>query len=118
MSNPTWPETLPQYFDRQGFVRKLPEQLERTPMDAGPAKQRSKARGGTTAIEGNLFCRTDQQRDDLLAFFNDTLQRGVLAFDWVDPWTREACTMRFTAEPVLSMVGQRTLALCKMEILP
>lgn len=118
MANPSWPAVLPQYFDRDGFERSGPNEIDRSTMDAGPAKQRAKARGGAEAIAGTLFCRNDQQRDDFREFVRTTLKNGTLEFDWVDPETQLPCTMRFTAPPRYTRLGTRTLAHCQMEILP
>jgi len=118
MPNPSWPVALPQFFDRDGFERAPADEIDRTPMDAGPAKQRRNARGGPEAIRGNLYLRSEQQHQDFKAFVETTLDGATLEFDWVDPDTQEAATWRFTRMPTYTKIGQRYLAHCDMEILP
>lgn len=118
MPNPAWPASLPQFFDRNGFERAPADEIDRTEMDSGPAKQRRNSRGGAEAIRGNLFLRSTAQYQDFREFVETTLNGATLEFDWVDPGTQEPVAMRFVKMPTYTKIGQRNLANCELEILP
>lgn len=107
MSNPTWPATLPQYLEAQGFENRFPNGVVRQPMDSGPGKARRRFTAAPEHISGSIVLDR-QQYAAFKAFWKDTLAMGALKFDWVHPITGEACEMSFMAEPSVSAISGTT----------
>lgn len=97
-----WPIALNDVaFEPGGFAEKWPNLMLRTEMEAGPAKQRRRFTTGPKPIEGSILIR-NAEVPTLEAFWRDTLQGGVLPFEWANPRTQALATFRFTAPPELS----------------
>lgn len=77
----TWPISLPQQVDR-GFTETIGVNILRTPMDAGPAKQRR--RTIRPEILNVSFLMTTEQVATLEDFVLNTLQ-GVFRFSFIHP---------------------------------
>jgi hypothetical protein len=96
-----WPIALNDVaFEPQGFVEKWPDVVLRTQMEVGEAKQRRRFTSAPTPIEGTILIR-DPDVPILYAFWDTTLGKGALRFEWVHPRTRTLATFRFTARPEL-----------------
>jgi len=120
MSNPTWPTTLPAPQADTSTAYDAAENVVRTPMEAGVAKQRRRF----TAVAVPFKCTlklTKAQTATLDDFVVTTLQ-DVLPFDWVDFRTGLTATYRFTGKrPTYSYIqGQvdRWLATLELERMP
>ena len=84
MPAPIWPLDLPQRPQSKGYTRKLPNNQLRSEMDGGPDKVRGKGKAEAT-VDTVTYVMRDAQRDLFLSFVEDTLQGGVLCFDWPHP---------------------------------
>jgi len=95
MANPQWLAGLPQYVEVTGYKAVVPDEFEETKTQAGPPRRDRKSRGGEAeTIDCVIWCNAGE-RAILKAFFKTTLKGGTLAFDWVHPIDRTACTMEF-----------------------
>lgn len=94
----TWPATLPQRPNADGFQEQKVDILLRSPMDAGPPKVRPLYRSAPTDL-ALPFILTTAQRATLETFYDTTLGLGTLPFDWIHPVTDAAVSMMFTARP-------------------
>lgn len=79
-----WPSTLPQYPDA-GFSENIGALILRTPMDAGPAKQRK--RGNSANKMTVQYLMTTEQVQLLDNFVNITLD-SISRFGYLHPRTR------------------------------
>lgn len=79
----TWPNSLPQ-SPQKGFTESGGVLIARTPMDAGPAKQRRKGKKPSTL--SLTFIMTTQQVADLKNFAENTLS-GTARFGFTHPRT-------------------------------
>ncbi len=78
MSNPIWPETLPQSLESDGYSETAPENVEFS-QKTNPPIARQKYLGGVYRIKGAMRMTLDQYR--LFAeFHRDVLRGGVLKF--------------------------------------
>lgn len=81
MATINWPSSLPQ-SPQKDFTENIGVNIIRSPMDAGPAKQRLRSRRPTTM---NLsFIMTTAQTKALETFVNTTIL-GVRRFNFVHP---------------------------------
>jgi hypothetical protein len=69
-------------------------------INTGEAKQRRRFTSAPTPIEGTILIR-DPEVPILYAFWDVTLGKGALRFEWVHPRTRALATFRFTDRPEL-----------------
>jgi hypothetical protein len=104
MANPVWPITLPQYVLEQGYQENMPDNNIESSVDAGLPKARprftapfQKMTFGVQMDAGQVATFTD--------FYKNVLATGSQPFDWVHPYTRQACTFRFT-KPVPQATSQ------------
>lgn len=84
MSAGIWPMDLPQKPLRSGYSEKMPNELNRSDMDSGPAKVRPKGKSKPTTIEAT-YVLTNEQVTLLKTFLLDTLSYGAVCFDWPHP---------------------------------
>jgi hypothetical protein len=80
----TWPATLPQ-SPQKGFTESIGALILRTPMDAGPAKQRY--RGKRSNEMQVSFVMTTAQVSTLSTWITDTI-KGVARFGFTHPRTQ------------------------------
>lgn len=113
-----WPASLPQSILIDGFDMKAGQQMLRSDMDAGPAKQRRRFSAYFTNINGKILVTTTQL-DTLRSFFDLDLQGGSLEFNWVHPISNTAAVMRFVEEySVTPISGDKFFVMLRLEILP
>lgn len=79
-----WPATLPKYPEK-GFSESIGVLVLRTPMDAGPAKQRR--RGARPNTMGVQYIMTTAQVETLTSFVIDSLD-GTARFGYLHPRTK------------------------------
>jgi len=84
---PSWPGTLPQYFNIAGYSEEPADNAIRTPMETGDVKIRRRFTGQYDIISGTIDMSATQFEAFKL-FWRDDLKDGSLAFDWVHPTTR------------------------------
>ena len=102
MSFPAWPATLPQnpYEASSNTPKYQPlENIVRTSVDAGPAKQRRRFTAVPNTITLPPIVLTETQRAALQTFKESTLL-DVLPFTWIDFRTGAAANYRFIAATV------------------
>lgn len=99
-----WPLSLPQLAHADDFEEAADSVLIRTDMDAGPAKVRPRYTVEITRYRFSLLL-TKAQVATLETFFKTTIGYGSEAFDWIDPRTGAAASLRFTNRPAYSNVG-------------
>jgi len=100
---PTWPGTLPQYFElgvqdtrQQGFIRSQTE--------TGPYKQRKRFTATSRFLSGTMLF-TGTERATFETFYKTTLSEGTDAFDFIDPSDFSTASVRFVQPPTLSAVA-------------
>lgn len=112
-----WPSSLssPQ---RAGLAESFQDVVSRTPMSAGPAKQRRRFTAAGRTLTFALRCNA-AQRSALLTFYRDTTKHGSLSFDYTDPNDSSAVTARFAAPPdPRRLAGELWDIQVSLEILP
>lgn len=81
MAIPTWPGTLPQVVER-GFTENIGMNILRTPMDAGPAKQRRRSKRPDTL---NVSFQMTTAQVAILETFVSTTLAGTSRFTFTHP---------------------------------
>lgn len=123
MSTRSWPSDLPDeqfedlnYNPGSGRIR--------TSMDQGPAKQRKRFTAVPKFIQLDMYLDGDQLQS-FETWFEDTLDHGVLDFDWEHPVDDTTVEMRFVENPKWSLEkgaedpsNRLWKATFKLEILP
>lgn len=90
MSIEQWPSSLPQ-VPQKGYTERMGANIIRSPMDAGPAKQR--LRSISPNILDVSFILTTEQAEDLKTFVFTNLQ-GVKRFVFNHPRTQQNVEVR------------------------
>jgi len=90
----TWPASLPQ-TPQKGYSESGGVLLLRTPMDAGPAKQRYRGKKPSTMQVS--FIMTDSQVETLETFATETL-KGTARFGFTHPRTKEIVETRILTQ--------------------
>lgn len=75
----TWPITLPNNFQQNGYTEGDISNFVETAMDSGPAKRRKKQTKVYKPISGQMIITT-AQKAIFQAFFTDTIGYGSLPF--------------------------------------
>tara|TARA_X000000950_G_scaffold284896_1_gene389172 strand:+ start:4100 stop:4459 length:360 start_codon:yes stop_codon:yes gene_type:complete len=118
---PTWPVTLPQRPLKRGFNEQLQNNVTRTAMDAGPAKQRRRFTAGVTPFTVS-FVMSEAQRIIFRDFFYDEIAGGAQRFDMPHPYDGDLVSFRIdmSAGPpsVSPEPGNRWLVSFTLEELP
>jgi len=118
MSIPAWDAGLPQTLLINGYSESAADNLLRTSMDVGPAKQRRRSAAGPRPVSGSLKM-TAAQIATFKTFYITTLLGGSLRFSWTDPITAAAVEMRFTGAPSWTAIGGDLYDVSlELEILP
>lgn len=116
MPNPVWPVSLPQSPLVEGYSGEEQSAVLRTEMDAGEAK--SRRRFSATPDKLNCsFSLTEAQFTTFKTFFNGSLLRGSLPFDWLHPESGAAVSCRLIRYR-RSLRGTRRIISCEIEVLP
>lgn len=119
---PTWPTSLPQSLNIDGYVEGQESNVVRTSMDVGPDFVRRRYTALKRMAAGSMIL-TDAQYTTLLTFFNTTLRGGSLAFDWHPQGKHNASpqviySMRFLSTPSRRVVERHFQVDMSFEILP
>jgi len=93
-----WPDTLPQSWSQDGYQETLPNVVQRTEMDAGPAKTRRRFTCQVTPIKGKMVLTT-AQKGYIETFYNTTTAGGSLSFTFPHDG---ADVLRFVSPPVIT----------------
>lgn len=103
MGNIVWPPSLPNAFEigvrdqsQMGFLR--------TPMEAGPTKQRRRFSSTTRRLIGKIHL-DEMERETFDLFYRNTIAEGSLCFNFPDPSTNQVILCRFIEPP--TFVGLR-----------
>lgn len=99
----TWPVSLPEYPNQQGFSRVMRENVIRSQMGYGPAKMRRRSTGNLYQVTMQLWL-TQAQLETLDQFYDDNM---TLTWDWVDFGRNPTVTARyrFLAPPSVTPLG-------------
>lgn len=84
MTMPIWPADLPQDLDRRNYRERLPDNLRRSSVDAGPEKRRQHTTSNVRFIDGQILM-TGAEWKRLKYFVEVDLQSGVRAFVFPNP---------------------------------
>lgn len=105
MASETWPASLPQNMLMDGYSHSAANNILRTNMDAGPAKQRRRFTSGPQPVTGKIFVN-DTELETFKDWYVDDLLEGALRFDWVDQDDgTTAVEYRFTSQPTWEPAG-------------
>ena len=83
---PTWPASLPQSMEVEGYQESFPEQRLSSGMEIGPPKVRRRTTAAPTPISGQIVLDATQLAT-LETFIDSDLAGGALAFDMPHPRT-------------------------------
>lgn len=114
-----WPiAPFPQLPLQAGYSESPPDTVIRSPMDAGPAKLRRRTTAGVRRLACALRLTTAQVAT-FDSFYVTSLQGGALPFDWVNPRTGAAESLRFVGPPAYGAPsGDLFPVTFKLEVLP
>ena len=106
MALSTWPSSLPERFEPQGFSLQPVSQTIETPVDVGPVRLRRRSSLSVVRINGSVQLDS-AQRDTFITFYMQTLQGGSLSFNWNHPYdASQSVTMKFVKpDPKLTVIG-------------
>lgn len=113
----SWPNTLPQLPEADGYSEKMNTGVIRTDMDTGPAKVRRRF----TAVTADLtvkFAITQAQSGIFDAWFVGTLYGGAITFEWTNPRTNTSETFRIKGEPSYSNQDTQLFLTLQLEKMP
>lgn len=99
---PTWPASLPQSV-LADVSRKRQSGMIRSQMDTGAAKQRKRFTAVVRQYQASMIL-TGAQLATFDSFYESDLGQGATSFTWIDPVTDASCSLRFMADPEVSMV--------------
>jgi len=92
-----WPAGLPQRL-LEGATVVDDESRAISDMDSGPASVRNRFTAITQTAKGSMIL-TGSQLTTFYTFFRTTLRHGSLSFNWIHPFTEQACVIRFKKKP-------------------
>lgn len=109
MALATWPITLPQVVDHEGFEHSFSVSSRRTEMDSGVPFQRPLYTFVPPKFTGQILLDYSQL-ETLRVFWEDTLAFGTQKFNWVNPLNDQPAVCRFvsTEPPSISSQGGGT----------
>lgn len=114
----TWPASLPQSVQQQGYGEPFGNTAIRSEVDKGPAKMRQRFTAAISNFNITMILTTAQVAT-LETFYITTLAGGTAQFTWVHPRTAAAVTtMRFVKPPQISALGANYTAAMALEVLP
>lgn len=119
----TWPSTLPQYPDQQGFSETIRDPVLRTAMDAGPEKARLRYTAVPEQYKMTMHM-TKEQRATFVNFYKSSLGYGVDEFYWYHPINvdgsgdRITVVCRFTSMYTITADNNEFSVTFSMEVLP
>lgn len=99
---PTWPISLPQEPLLAGFQFTPQVNVISFGTEVGPGKVRRRSTARVRQLPFNVHV-TDAQLDDFVAFFQDDLLDGALAFDLIDPVAGGTRSFRFSPQSPYSV---------------
>ena len=91
---PSWPNTLPDAFLRDGFARTPQPNVISFGTEVGPGKVRRRTTARTKSHTFSMKM-TLVQLNEFEAFFEDDLSDGAIPFDWTDPVAGDVASWRF-----------------------
>jgi hypothetical protein len=115
--NPTTYEAISASPLKDGYASLRENNMIRTKMDAGPAKQRRRYTAFVRYYNAS-FLVDAYQKQVLEQFYEDTCAAGTLDFNWTDPETAVVYDARFRAAPEYVAEGQDFMANCQFEVVP
>ena len=106
---PSWPASLPQEFEQDGFRSALPNRTDRSDVRSGVRGSRQRPRRDVAGpIRGRMILTTTQW-ETLTDFYENDLSDGALSFDFPDPDDASGTiVVAFAATPALSTIGGAT----------
>lgn len=87
MTLPTWPATVTQDMQENGYRERPERSVDAFQVDHGPALENRATSVPATVISGVIVCETSAEYEALLAFYQDDLQDGILHFTRSHPRT-------------------------------
>ena len=115
----SWPNTLPQNLEVQGFEETVPNTVIASQVECGAPKRRQRYTAAIRPIKGSVFLTSTAQRQTLDDFYVNTLSGGSLTFSWQHPITLAAVTMAFSSPPKYAALGGSLFrATLELEIRP
>lgn len=102
----TWPASLPQELEADGFQDRLPDQVRRSRQRGELPQSRRRARRSEFGpVAGDILIDSAQWQT-LRTFFWQTLASGTLSFDFPDPdGGADPIVVAFEQPPRLSTIG-------------
>lgn len=101
----SWPATLPQFVQQQGYQETLPDQTIESDVDAGPPKTRRRFTKNFRQAQAAIWVDLGQ-KTTFEYFVATTLEGGTLPFLWVNPATQAMAEFRFRRPPpVVTALG-------------
>jgi len=120
MTVPAWPATLPQDFDRQGFVLAEGDGRLKSPTDTGPGKMRRRSTAVADPMQGQMTMRLAQVLT-LRGFVANDTAGGSLPFSIPDPFGGDPLLVQFADQGLpqyQNLSGDLWTATFKLDVLP
>jgi len=99
-----WPVTVPSEALAEGYSEKPQRNVTSFQPDAGVALERRRASISADDLSYVSTHMTDDQFDDLIAWYRDDLLEGVLPFTRNHPRTGDSVTCKFVDAPAIVAV--------------
>lgn len=100
----TWPVSLQQKLNEQGFTFSLGETVTTSSMGVGPAKKRRRFTKPIDTLRGTINLE-ESDYQTFYDFFNTTLNGGIEVFEYEHPITKLTQEFRFVRAPNISPLG-------------
>lgn len=111
-----WPPSLKQVFEQSGFEETMRNGSIRTETDAGIKQARQVLSNPTEPMTISVALQNTTEVQTLRTFFETTLGRGTLKFDFPHPTKGVDFEVRFEGDIQISSVGSEFLAAFKLEV--
>lgn len=117
MATITWPATLPQTPEEEGYASEDQDVVLRSSMDTGEPKLRARFTSAAEYIECR-FIMTSAELVIFKEFYRVTTGRGAVRFNMPHPETSVTTTARFRSPPKRTPLSTRWVVSMSLEFLP
>ena len=123
MPTPAWPASLPPYPVLKSVQLGSPiKAITRSEMDTGPAKTRKRVTAAVRPLSMTFAPLSEDQVDTFIAWHEDTVAMGALAFTITHPINDSTITVRFASVDGQFSIQERGVdhysISVKLEIMP
>lgn len=113
----TWPGTIPNEFEREGYQEGFANNVIKSNVDSGPPKRRRRTSANIKTLQGRIQMTT-AETELLETFFYDTVGEAN-EFDFTHPRKETTISVVFSEPPTLVQIGPDLWSVSiKLEVQP